>query len=83
MFEDLWKLKHVLFQCSVSDVLCILQDMIDMRGAFSTNNIHLSASSACKIGFGRAWQWASTGARWNRHELSLTEDHFAFGPIQS
>lgn len=84
MFEDLWTLKHVVpFQSSVSDMLCILQDMIDMGGAFSTNKIDLADSFACQIGFGRDWKSAPTGARWNWHELTVTEDHFAFGLIQS
>lgn len=34
-------------------MLSILQDIIDTRGAFSTNKIDLAASSACQIGFGR------------------------------
>lgn len=51
------KLKHFLpFQCSVSQDLCFLQDMVDKGRAFSTIKVYLSAIStisACHIGFGR------------------------------
>ncbi|KAK0152758.1 Extracellular matrix protein FRAS1 [Merluccius polli] len=40
-------------KCSVSEVLCFLQDMIDKGRAFSTIKVYLAAISACHVGFGR------------------------------
>ena len=41
------------YQCSVSEVLCFLQDLIDKGRAFSTIKVYLAAISACHVGFGR------------------------------
>lgn len=72
MFEDLTTLKHVVpFQCSVSDMLCILQDKTDMRGAFSTNKIDLAAAGS------------QHPLVLDEIELTVTEDHSAFSLIQS
>lgn len=40
------------FQCSVKDILCFLQDLLDKGKAFSTIKVYLAAISACHIGFG-------------------------------
>lgn len=40
------------FQCSVVDLLCFLQDLVDKRKAFSTIKVYLAAISACHVGFG-------------------------------
>lgn len=40
------------FQCSVVELLCFLQDLLDKRRAFSTIKVYLAAISACHVGFG-------------------------------
>ncbi|XP_067290316.1 uncharacterized protein [Pseudorasbora parva] len=42
----------VPFQCSVRDILCFLQDLLDKGKAFSTMKVYLAAISACHVGFG-------------------------------
>ncbi|XP_063079934.1 uncharacterized protein LOC134469834 [Engraulis encrasicolus] len=39
------------FQCSVSEVLCVLQSLLDKGKAFSTIKVYLAAISACHVGF--------------------------------
>nr|XP_055071026.1 uncharacterized protein LOC129451681 [Misgurnus anguillicaudatus] len=41
----------VPFLCSVSDVLCFLQELLEKGRAFSTIKVYLSAISACHMGF--------------------------------
>ena len=53
VFEEWCDLKHVIpFQCSVVDLLCFLQDLVDKGKAFSTVKVYLAAISACHVGFG-------------------------------
>ncbi|XP_030000932.1 uncharacterized protein LOC115426842 [Sphaeramia orbicularis] len=40
------------FQCSVAEVLCFLQELLDKGRAFSTIKVYLAAISACHVGFG-------------------------------
>ncbi|XP_049927771.1 uncharacterized protein LOC126407128 [Epinephelus moara] len=42
----------VSFQCSVRDILCFLQDLLDRGKAFSTIKVYLAAISACHLGPG-------------------------------
>nr|XP_043888269.1 uncharacterized protein LOC122773567 [Solea senegalensis] len=42
----------VPFQCSVVDLLCFLQELVDKGRAFSTVKVYLAAISACHVGFG-------------------------------
>lgn len=42
----------VSFQCSVVELLCFLQDLLDKGKAFSTIKVYLAAISACHVGFG-------------------------------
>lgn len=42
----------VSFQCSVKDILCFLQDLLDRGKAFSTIKVYLAAISACHLGLG-------------------------------
>ncbi|XP_047663485.1 uncharacterized protein LOC113652359 [Tachysurus fulvidraco] len=53
VFEE-WCGRRVIipFQCSVRDILCFLQDLLDKRKAFSTIKVYLAAISACHVGFG-------------------------------
>lgn len=39
------------YQCSVPDILCFLQDLMDKGRSFSTIKVHLAAISACHVGF--------------------------------
>ncbi|XP_048011810.1 uncharacterized protein LOC125245326 [Megalobrama amblycephala] len=39
------------YQCSVSDILCFLQDLMDKGRSFSTMKVYLAAISACHVGF--------------------------------
>ncbi len=39
------------FQCSVVDLLCFLQELVDKGKAFSTIKVYLAAVSACHVGF--------------------------------
>ncbi|KAK0154188.1 Potassium voltage-gated channel subfamily H member 4 [Merluccius polli] len=53
VFEGWCDLKHIIpFQCSVVDLLCFLQDLVDKGKAFSTVKVYLAAISACHVGFG-------------------------------
>ncbi|KAJ8333524.1 hypothetical protein SKAU_G00415320 [Synaphobranchus kaupii] len=53
VFEKWCEEKHVVsFQCSVAEVLCFLQEMLDKGRAFSTIKVYLAAISACHIGWG-------------------------------
>ncbi|KAK7906753.1 hypothetical protein WMY93_015365 [Mugilogobius chulae] len=53
IFEQWCEARHVIpFQCSVSEVLCFLQQMVEKRRAFSTLKVYLAAISACHVGFG-------------------------------
>ncbi|KAK7889130.1 hypothetical protein WMY93_024690 [Mugilogobius chulae] len=53
VFEQWCEARHVIpFQCSVSEVLCFLQQMVEKRRAFSTLKVYLAAISACHVGFG-------------------------------
>lgn len=46
-------MKHIIsFQCSVIDLLCFLQDLMDKGRDFSTIKVYLAAVSACHVGFG-------------------------------
>ena len=42
------------YQCSVSEVLRFLQELLDKGRAFSTVKVYLAAISACHVGFGNA-----------------------------
>ncbi|XP_056316727.1 LOW QUALITY PROTEIN: uncharacterized protein LOC130231264 [Danio aesculapii] len=52
VFED-WCTSEGLipFQCSVRDILCFLQSLLDNGRAFSTIKVYLAAISACHVGF--------------------------------
>ena len=53
VFEGWCDLKHIIpFQCSVVDLLCFLQDLVDKGKAFSTVKVYLAAISSCHVGFG-------------------------------
>ncbi|XP_067302267.1 uncharacterized protein [Pseudorasbora parva] len=39
------------YQCSVADILCFLQDLMDKGRSFSTVKVYLAAISACHVGF--------------------------------
>ncbi|XP_067306913.1 uncharacterized protein [Pseudorasbora parva] len=39
------------YQCSVADILCFLQDLMDKGRSFSTIKVYLAAISACHVGF--------------------------------
>nr|XP_054591823.1 uncharacterized protein LOC129156244 [Nothobranchius furzeri] len=53
VFEGWCEEKLVIpFQCSVGDVLCFLQSLMDKGKAFSTIKVYLAAISACHVGFG-------------------------------
>ncbi|XP_039529209.1 uncharacterized protein LOC120480253 [Pimephales promelas] len=39
------------YQCSVPDILCFLQDLMDKGRSFSTIKVYLAAISACHVGF--------------------------------
>ncbi|XP_051815406.1 uncharacterized protein LOC127537286 [Acanthochromis polyacanthus] len=55
VFEKWCETKVIIpFQCSVPDVLCFLQDLLDGNKAFSTIKVYLAAISACHVGFGGA-----------------------------
>lgn len=55
VFEGWCEAKNIIsFQCSVADVLCFLQDLLDGNKAFSTIKVYLAAISACHVGFGGA-----------------------------
>ncbi|XP_046692704.1 uncharacterized protein LOC124377322 [Silurus meridionalis] len=49
---ELWcAQRHIIpFHCSVADVLCFLQELLDKGRAFSTVKVYLAAVSACHIG---------------------------------
>ncbi|XP_056097094.1 uncharacterized protein LOC130076146 [Rhinichthys klamathensis goyatoka] len=40
------------YQCSVPDILCFLQDLMERGRSFSTIKVYLAAISACHVGFG-------------------------------
>lgn len=42
------------FQCSVPDMLCFLQDLLDGDKSFSAIKVYLATISACHVGFGVA-----------------------------
>ncbi|XP_066524949.1 uncharacterized protein [Hoplias malabaricus] len=53
VFENWCVLRNVTpFQCSVSELLCFLQELLDKGKAFSTIKVYLAAISACHVGFG-------------------------------
>ena len=53
VFEEWCHEKQIIpFQCSVVELLCFLQDLLDKRRAFSTIKVYLAAISACHVGFG-------------------------------
>ncbi|KAL3979316.1 patched 2 [Sarotherodon galilaeus] len=53
VFEEWCHGKQIIpFQCSVVELLCFLQDLLDKRRAFSTIKVYLAAISACHVGFG-------------------------------
>ncbi|XP_058483844.1 uncharacterized protein LOC131459867 [Solea solea] len=55
VFERWCEAKQIIpFQCSVPEVLCFLQDLMDGDKAFSTIKVYLAAVSACHVGFGGA-----------------------------
>ncbi|XP_056093378.1 uncharacterized protein LOC130072339 [Rhinichthys klamathensis goyatoka] len=39
------------YQCSVPDILCFLQDLMEKGRSFSTIKVYLAAISACHVGF--------------------------------
>ncbi|XP_026133283.1 uncharacterized protein LOC113112099 [Carassius auratus] len=39
------------YQCSVPDILCFLQDLLEKDRSFSTIKVYLAAISACHVGF--------------------------------
>ncbi|KAI7790836.1 hypothetical protein IRJ41_002448 [Triplophysa rosa] len=41
----------ISYQCSVADILCFLQDLIDKGRSFSTIKVYLAAIAACHVGF--------------------------------
>ncbi|KAK0133511.1 hypothetical protein N1851_030971 [Merluccius polli] len=53
VFEDWCDSRHVVpYQCSVVDLLCFLQGLLEKGKAFSTIKVYLAAISACHVGFG-------------------------------
>lgn len=53
VFEEWCERRHTVpFQCSVVDLLCFRQELVDKGKAFSTIKVHLAAISACHVGFG-------------------------------
>ncbi|XP_030199953.1 uncharacterized protein LOC115533546 [Gadus morhua] len=53
VFEDWCDSRHAIpYQCSVVDLLCFLQGLLEKGTAFSTIKVYLAAISACHIGFG-------------------------------
>ncbi|XP_056112700.1 uncharacterized protein LOC130089419 [Rhinichthys klamathensis goyatoka] len=55
VFEEWCADKNIVpFLCSVSDVLCFLQNLLDKGRAFSTVKVYLSAISACHVGIDSA-----------------------------
>ncbi len=54
VFEQWCIHRHIVpFLCSVADVLCFLQELLDKGRAFSTVNVYLAAISACHVGVDR------------------------------
>ncbi|XP_024865142.1 uncharacterized protein LOC108244802 [Kryptolebias marmoratus] len=53
VFEE-WCVERqaIPFQCSVVEVLCFLQSLLERGKAFSTIKVYLAAISACHVGFG-------------------------------
>lgn len=55
VFQERCEAKDTIpFQCSVPDVLCFLQDLLDGDKSFSTIKVYLATISACHVGFGSA-----------------------------
>ncbi|KAK0135145.1 hypothetical protein N1851_029031 [Merluccius polli] len=53
VFEEWCGSRHTItFQCSVVDLLCFLQELVDKGKAFSTIKGHLASISAYHVGFG-------------------------------
>ncbi|XP_032363907.1 uncharacterized protein LOC116677742 [Etheostoma spectabile] len=53
VFEEWCERRDTIpFQCSVVDLLCFLQYLMDEGRAFSTIKVYLAAVSACHVGFG-------------------------------
>ncbi|XP_072235172.1 uncharacterized protein [Leuresthes tenuis] len=53
VFEEWCDARRIVsFQCSVRDILCFLQDLLEKGKAFSTIKVYLAAISACHMGLG-------------------------------
>ncbi|XP_048059471.1 uncharacterized protein LOC125276089 [Megalobrama amblycephala] len=51
VFEQWCASRHIVpFLCSVADMLCFLQELLDKDRAFSTVKVYLAAISACHVG---------------------------------
>lgn len=46
-----------LYQCSVVDLLCFVQELVDKGKAFSTIKVYSAAISSCHVGFGDKLVW--------------------------
>ncbi|XP_055053994.2 uncharacterized protein [Misgurnus anguillicaudatus] len=54
VFERWCALRNTVpFICSLAEVLCFLQDLLDKGRSFSTIKVYLAAISACHVGFDR------------------------------
>lgn len=63
VFENWCESREVIpFQYSVTDVLCLLQQLLDKGKAFATIKVYLAAISACNVGLANL-QLAAT--RWS------------------
>lgn len=52
-FEKWCRVKNTFpFHCSVVELLCFLQDLVDEGGAFSIIMMYTAAISSCHVGFG-------------------------------
>ena len=53
VFEHWCDSRHAIpYQCSVVDLLCFLQGLLEKGKAFTTIKVYLAAISACHVGFG-------------------------------
>ncbi|XP_057199568.1 uncharacterized protein LOC130560093 [Triplophysa rosa] len=52
MFEEWCDGRRLIsYQCSVADILCFLQDLINKGRSFSTIKVYLAAIAVCHVGF--------------------------------
>ncbi|XP_051980853.1 uncharacterized protein LOC127642225 [Xyrauchen texanus] len=55
VFEEWCEGRRVTsYQCSITDILCFLQDLMDKGRSFSTIKVYLAAIAACHVGFDSA-----------------------------